>query len=284
MEPKAEAEKPLAVAQGVWAFRSAGFAGQVSTLISLGEEALVVDPPMFRAEAEGIRAFAQKQGLRITWLALTHAHGDHAYGMAHFPEALVIAHREFWPFWGQAALQEAEYFARVLPGYRPPPLREPNLAFDRELSLLLGSRRLILRHTPGHSPDGLVVELPGERIWICGDTVIPIPYLASGDRVELLRTLRKLLSCWRGETIVMGHDRVLRGEEAGVAIERNTGYLESLGEVVQEALAKGASREEVRRIPLSAFGIPKDALGGLAAELHRVNLDRTYKEFARDRV
>ena len=69
-----------------------------------------------------------------------------------------------------------------------------------------------------------------------------------------------------------------------MAIERNTGYLESLGEVVREALAKGASREEVRRIPLSAFGIPKDALGGLAAELHRVNLDRTYEEFARDRV
>lgn len=278
MEPKAEAERPLAVAQGVWAFRSAGFAGQLSTLVSLGEEALVVDPPMFRAEAEGIRAFAKEQGLRITWLVLTHAHGDHAYGMAHFPDTLVIAHREFWPFWGQTAPIEAEYFARTLPGYRPPSLREPNLTFEKELALLLGGRRLLFRHAPGHSPDGIVIELPSEKIWITGDTVIPIPYLASGDRAELPRTLRKLLSRWRGETIVMGHDRVLRGEEAKVAIERTVHYLESLEEVVQEAVAKGASREEVRRIPLSAFGIPKDALGGLAAGLHRVNLDRVYQE------
>jgi glyoxylase-like metal-dependent hydrolase (beta-lactamase superfamily II) len=277
-------ERREEIAEGVWVFRSAGFAGQLSTLVSLGEEALLVDPPMFREEADEIRAFARGRGLKISWLVLTHAHGDHAYGMAHFPEALVIAHREFWPFWERTAPIEAEYFARVLPGYRPPPLRAPNITFSQDLSPTLGARRLLFRHAPGHSPDGLVVELPDEGIWIAGDTVIPIPYLASGDREELLTTLRRLLSRWAGETIVMGHDRVLRGEEAQAAIECNVRYLEQLEEAVRSALAEGKNRGEVLRIPLSAFGIPEDALSGLAKELHRVNLDQTYKEFVRDRV
>lgn len=282
MEPKAEAKKPLAVARGVWAFRSAGFAGQLSTLVSLGEEALVVDPPMFRAEAETIRAFAQKRGLRITWLALTHAHGDHAYGTAHFPEALVIAQQGFWPFWGQTAPREAEYFAHTLPGYRPPSLREPNLTFEKELVLLLGGQRLLFRHAPGHSPDGIVIELPSEKVWITGDTVIPIPYLASGDREVLLRTLRGLLSRWDGETIVMGHDHVLSEEAARAAIECNIHYLKQLAEAVRGALVAGRSRGEILRMPVSAFGISEDALGSLAAQLHRANLEHMYQELTGD--
>ncbi len=274
-----EAQGPLAIAPGVWVFSSPGFARLLSTMISLGDEALLVDPPMFPAEAEAIQAFARAQGLEITWLAITHAHGDHAYGMAHFPKALVIAQQEFWPFWGRTAPIEAEYFAHALPGFRPLPLRPPNVTFSRELAPALG-RELVFRHAPGHSPDGLLVELPREGIWICGDTVIPIPYLASGDREELLATLRGLLARWQGEVIVMGHDRVLRGEGARSAIEGNIRYLERLAEAVAAALAKGASRGEVLGIPLSEFGISPEALSGLAGELHRVNLDRVYQEFS----
>ena len=279
MGEKARAARPLAVAPGVWAFRSQGFAGLLSTLISLGEEALLVDPPMFREEASGIRAFARAQGLEITWLAITHAHGDHAYGMAHFPEALVIAQREFWPFWERTAPGEADYFARALAGFRAPPLRPPHVTFAEELAPDLG-RKLLLRHTPGHSPDGLLVELPGERVWICGDTVIPIPYLASGDREELLATLRGLLGRWQGETIVLGHEQVLSGEGARGMIECNIRYLERLKERVAAAIKRGKSRREILEIPLFEFGLSPDALSGLAGELHRVNLDRVYRELS----
>ncbi len=241
---------------------------------------MLVDPPMFREEAEAIRAFARAQGLEITWLVITHAHGDHAYGMAHFPEALVIAQREFWPFWERTAPEEADYFARAMPSFRPPPLRPPHVAFSQELAPDLG-RKLVLRHAPGHSPDGLLVELPAEKIWICGDTVIPIPYLASGDRGQLMETLRGLLARWDGEALVMSHDRALFGEEAREMIECNIRYLARLGKVVAAALAGGATRGEILKIPLSQFGIPEDALAGLAGELHRVNLDRTYQELFR---
>lgn len=238
-----------------------------------------MDPPMFRAEAEGIREFARAQGLEISWLAVTHAHGDHAYGMAHFPDALVIAHREFWPFWKRTAPLEADYFARALPDFRPPPLRPPNVTFAEELAPDLG-RGLLFRHAPGHSPDGLVLELPEERIWIVGDTVIPVPYLASGDRRRLIATLKGLLARWGGETIVMGHDRVLEGEEARTVIECNIRYLEQLEERVRGAISQGCPRGDVLKMPLSEFGVPEDALGGLAGTLHRVNLDRVYQELS----
>ncbi len=274
---------PLDLGGGVWVFSSPGFADQLSTLISLGEEALIVDPPMFPEEAGRIREFAHGRGLRVEWLVITHAHGDHAYGMVFFPEARVIAQREFWPFWRLAREVEAEYFERALPGFSPPPLREPNIVFARELTLKLGGRVVRLEHLPGHSPDGLMLELPGEGIWIVGDSVIPIPYLASGDRRELIARLRGLLVRWRGQTIVMGHDAVLSREQARAAILGNIRYLERLGAAVGEIISRGGTLKEALALPLSEFGVPEASIGGLAAQLHRVNLERAFEELLPER-
>ena len=96
-----------------------------------------------------------------------------------------------------------------------------------------------------------------------------------------METLRGLLARWDGEAIAMGHERVLFGEEAREMIECNIRYLARLGEAVAAALAGGATRGEILKIPLSQFGIPEDALSGLAGELHRVNLAQVYRELSR---
>lgn len=269
---------PHEIAPRVWVFKSEGFADQLATLIGLGEEALVVDPPMFQEEAARVEEFARAQGLEIVWLALTHAHGDHAQGMAYFPQALAIAQREFWPTWQRVAPLEAEYFSRVLPGYQGLPLREPEVTFARELRLKRAGRQVIFRSAPGHSPDGLWVELPAERVWIVGDTVLPVPYLAAGDRAQLLATLKELLARWEGGTLVLGHRQVLVGEQAHEMIEANLRYLKLLPQKVAEAAAAGKSKREVLMLPLTEFGLPRGVWEPLGRELHRVNLERTWEE------
>lgn len=277
--PEMGAEK---LAEGVWVFRSRGFAGMLSTLIALdGDEALLIDPPMFAAEADEIRKFAEEWGLEVNWLAITHAHGDHAYGMFHFPDSLVVAQQNFWPFWVRNAPAEEEYFRRVLPGFNPPEVRPPNLLFPGRLSLNF-ARQVLFRAAPGHSPDGLMAELPEEGIWIMGDTVIGIPFLASGDRKRLLQTLKSLKRRWDGETIVMGHDRVLRGGEALEMIESNIRYLRDLEEAVREAIEAGKGLEEVLGMDLDEFGIPEDAIGELTRGLHKVNLRKVYEELIKE--
>lgn len=239
----------------------------------------MVDPPLFPDEARAIQDFADGKGLRIEWLLVTHAHGDHACGMAYFPEASVIAHEGFWTFWKAIELQDRRFFSQVLPGIELPILRHPNFLVGDRMSISF-ARDLIVRHVPGHSPDGLMVELPEEGLWIAGDTVIPLPLVSSGSIGELLHTLRGLLGRWRGESIIPGHGKVLSGEEARKAMEDNINYLVSLREAVAEAIVRGKGRDEILRIPLADFGIPGATMAGLAAWIHRENLKRAYEELS----
>ncbi len=267
------------IAEGVWVFRSR-FAEMLSTLVAVGGgRGILVDPPMFAPEAEAIRRLAEREGITITWLAITHAHGDHAYGMVHFPEALVVTHQRFWGFWKEIEAEDRAFFARYLPSYSPPELREPNIRFAEELELVL-QRRLTLTHAPGHTPDGITVELSQERILIAGDTVLRIPFISSGRIRELRSTLEGLLKDFGEGLLVPGHGDVVKGKEARDLLEDNIRYLERLENEVREAVRLGEGLEEVERIPLRDFGIPEGAVGGLAAWIHRENLRAAYRELS----
>ncbi len=267
------------IAEGVWVFRSR-FAEMLSTLIALEEgRGILVDPPMFAPEAEEVRELAEREGITIAWLVITHAHGDHAYGMAHFPGAPVIAHRRFWGFWREIEAEDRSFFVRYLPDYRPPELREPDLRFTEELEV--GRRRkLVLAHAPGHTPDGITVKLPEERILIAGDTVLRIPFISSGGIRELRSTLEGLLRDFGEGLLVPGHGDVVKGKEARDLLEGNVRYLERLEDEVRGAIRLGEGLEEVERIPLRDFGIPEEAVGGLAAWIHRENLRVAYRELS----
>ena len=272
---------PEGIAEGIWVFRSR-FAEMLSVLIALdGRRAVLVDPPMFAAEAEGIRTFAGERGLTVDFLVLTHAHGDHIYGATYFPGALVLAHRNFWDFWREIEAADRDFFSRSLPGYDIPEVRCPHLLLAHGTRMRFG-RELAFAHVPGHSPDGLMVELPWEGIWIVGDTVLRIPLISSGSHGELLATLRGLSRRFRGETIVPGHGEVLRGAEARRLLQDNIRYLERLGEEVGRAISAGKGLREVEEtLPLARFGVPEEAVGGLAAWIHRENPRRAYAELSR---
>ena len=267
------------LAQGVWTFRSR-FADMLSTLIGLnGKRAALIDPPMFADEAAEIRGFAVKQGLSVDFLILTHAHGDHIYGAAHFPGALIIAHRGFWDFWCRIGAEDREFFARFLPDYEIPEVRRPHFLLENGSEIWLG-RRLIFKHVPGHSPDGLMVELPREGIWIVGDVVIPTPLFSSGSLLELKRTLRELLEEFSGGVLVPGHGRALRGDAARGAIAANLGYLERLESAVREAIAKGTGLGELLKVPPERLGLSQGNPDPLDRWIHRENLRRAYEELS----
>ncbi len=265
--------------QGIWIFRSR-FAETISTLVEASAgEALIVDPPVFPDEAEEVREFSREMKLAIKRVVVTHAHGDHSYGTVHFPEAELIAHASLWDFWKEIKEVDREFFARFLPGFEPPEIRPPDITFREELRLDTGTE-IFLRHAPGHSPDSVLVELPGKGVWIAGDTVIPIPLIASGSLFELLGTLKGLLKRFRGQTIIPGHGRPLKGKAARAAIEGNIRYLEMLRERVAVEIDRGSSLDEVLRLGPEKFGISARNMGGLGLWIHRENLKKAYSELS----
>lgn len=252
----------------------------LSVLVSMGEgKAILIDPPLFADEAHAIAAFARKAGLGIWALIVSHAHGDHSYGMAHFPGVPVVAHRTFWEFYQKIRPIDEEFFRKAIPGYEPPGSRRPNILVEERLGISF-RRKILIFHAPGHSPDGLLVEIEGEGIWIAGDTVIPVPLISSGSLGKLRRTLEDLLAHWRGETIVPGHGEIMEGGAARGALVRNLEYLEVLEKAVTEALGAGKGLPELEAMPLDRFGISPKDVGGLASWIHHENLRRAYEELS----
>jgi glyoxylase-like metal-dependent hydrolase (beta-lactamase superfamily II) len=71
----------------------------------------------------------------------------------------------------------------------------PNLVFDRELTLRLGSRRIELRDRGrANSPHDVTVYLPEERVLFSGDILVqsPLPYVGASWPVPWIEVLRQL--------------------------------------------------------------------------------------------
>jgi glyoxylase-like metal-dependent hydrolase (beta-lactamase superfamily II) len=91
----------------------------------------------------------------------------------------------------------------------------PDLAFDRELTLWLGGRRIELRDRgPANSPHDVTIYLPRDSVLFTGDIVVqsPLPYVGGATPVPWIGVLRGL-----EETpivaVVPGHGPVMRNWE-----------------------------------------------------------------------
>jgi len=169
--------------------------------------ALVVDPGF---EARRVIAEVERQRLAPEAIVLTHAHLDHAFGVAElkgaFPSAALLLHGDDVPLYNNLAMQ-AQVFGFPTPRVMP---------HDRLLSdgdrLVLGHDELLVRHTPGHSPGHIVlIHSNGQPPFaVVGDVLfagsIGRTDLWGGDLPALERSIREVLYRLPPATrIVAGH-------------------------------------------------------------------------------
>ncbi|MEU6480906.1 MBL fold metallo-hydrolase [Streptomyces sp. NPDC047017] len=169
------------IADGVGRVRLPGWDCTVGLVVGDGA-ALLVDAGSSRAEGARLRTRARElAGSPVTLLALTHAHFDHVFGAAEFPEAEVFAAAGACVVLGDergraelradavrhgldARAAEEAAAALVRPG------RE---VADRLAVPLGGGREALLADVgPGHTAHDLAVVVPGGRpVVFCGDLV-----------------------------------------------------------------------------------------------------------------
>jgi hydroxyacylglutathione hydrolase len=169
-------------------------------------------------------------GRRISAIALTHAHGDHAGAMYD------LAGRFGVPVWCGARDREAAETGRLV---LAPRLRRPRLAaianatagFDgTPVARTLAEGDAVaagftILDTPGHSPGHVSFWRESDRTLICGDvffnmhllTTVPglrqPPHLFTPDPAENRRSERRLAEL-APSTAGFGHGPVLRGDAA----------------------------------------------------------------------
>ena len=75
--------------------RQSAFEATNSGIMFAGDEAVLIDPGIAPDEIASISAFVRERGAPVRTILLTHSHWDHMLGLAHFPDAKIVAHSAY---------------------------------------------------------------------------------------------------------------------------------------------------------------------------------------------
>lgn len=153
-------------------------------------DALVIDPG---GEVARVLGLAQPD-FRIGRVVATHGHVDHVFG------AEALCRRTGAPF---QIHRGDEPFVRALPGQAAGlgfgEARSPEVSgfLSDGDAIRVGGHEGRVIHTPGHSPGGVSLHFPDDRLLFTGDTLfagsVGRTDLPGGNAPELLRSIRERL-------------------------------------------------------------------------------------------
>jgi glyoxylase-like metal-dependent hydrolase (beta-lactamase superfamily II) len=216
-------------------------------------------------------------GQPVRFVIVTHYHADHIYGLQALKarDATVIAHaagREYLN--SDTAALRLEASRRELAPWVDEDTRlvPADRWIDGDTAIEVGGERFEIRHAgPSHTPEDLVVWVPGRRVLFAGDLVFRgrIPFVGQADSRHWIATLDRLLAD-RPEVIVTGHGPASREAMDDLRLTRD--YLAFLRESMGAAARDMEPFDEAySRTDWSRFA--KMPLFGIA---NRMNAYNTY--------
>jgi hydroxyacylglutathione hydrolase len=183
-------------------------------------QAVLIDPG---DEVEALLAFAEKNGLDIRRILLTHAHVDHVTGVAVAKRVLgvpIYLHKADLPLYEHAVDHGRLFGLRV----DPPP--KVDIFYTPGEAIAFGEYEARPHHTPGHCPGGVCLQVgrqgtDGKQLFV-GDTLfagsIGRTDLPGGDYDTLIASIKNVLFGFGDEAVVYpGH-----GPSTTIGQERRT--------------------------------------------------------------
>lgn len=266
------------VADDIYVFTSELYVKVTAGAVLTSDGVVIIDTLLFPQETHAILDLVRRKSKQpVLCVINTHSHSDHVYGNYLFNGAEVIAHelcRQALERHGEEELNGAK---EQIPELAEVQLCLPTITFTEELTLRLGDKTLQLIHTPGTTPDSMVVYMREDKVLFAGDTVMPVPYIVAGDRLELMASLRAIASL-SVDNIVQGHGGVILRGEIKETLRSSIAYLETIYRKVRQKVEAGAPRDELRRIDIESCGKSRIPLDGMVQDLHQANLEAIYDQ------
>jgi len=236
------------IGNGVWAaiVNDDGLGGANAGFI-IGENGVLVvdtfsDPKPAKALLAEIRKLTK---LPVRFVVNTHYHLDHVNGNDVFAAAgaTIIAQRNV-PGW-----MRTENLKMIEPPVTPEKrarvgsLTLPDIVYDGEIDLYLGSRKIEIRSYPGHTGGDSVVSVPDAHVVFCGDLLWKrhVPNLIDARTEDWIRTLDFMVANYKGSAWVPGHGGLARDQ----GVRAFAGYLADLRAEVRREQQQGKSGESL---------------------------------------
>lgn len=203
--------------------------------------------PLGEALLKAIRRITDKPLRRVI---VTHYHADHFYGLEPLRKAgaAVWAHeagREYLAS-GEGARRLEQRSRDLFPWVKPDmQLVGADRWLEKDEGFTLGGVRFELHHLgPAHSPEDLIVVVPGEGVIFSGDILFAgrIPFVGEADSKQWLERIDRLLAL-KPVLMVTGHGQVSRDPARDLALTRD--YLTFLRAAMGKAVEELTPFEEV---------------------------------------
>jgi glyoxylase-like metal-dependent hydrolase (beta-lactamase superfamily II) len=204
-----------------------------ATVVRSGEEAFVIDSPVFPDELELLPALLEQARFPFSGLLATHGDWDHLLGRLAFAgsalglaESTALRLRDE-PGAPQRALRdfdERHYLTR------PAPLALGTLdALPVPGYCGLGEAELELHPADGHTVDGMAVLIPWAAVLVCGDYLSPVEIPTVENLDAYLATLARFEPLIRAaEWVVPGHGGPIDRDSALTILAEDRAYLDAL--------------------------------------------------------
>ena len=209
----------------------------------IGDDGVLVVDGFFNLEAARalVREIHRLTPKPIRYVVNTHYHADHTGGDQALRDsgAVIIAHKNVR---GWVRTNNVNLFGdRITPELkaRIEALPLPDLVTDKDLTVWLGSRKIVVKTVLGHTGGDLVIHVPDAKVLFCGDMLwrrVP-PNLIDGSVKEWSASDADFLRLPDAAhtAFVPGH-----GDVADVKdVEEFRAYLADLRQLVSEARRRG---------------------------------------------